>query len=129
MLAKTLPLLLLCACASTAQLPMADQPEFAEMAKPYARQLQAVGVTRVISPGSGAMVQLETGYGSVYVRYPLASDPLTFVLDIGPDGVRATAATFDSAKDRQILAALLPEAVRATAANNRLGWLHANPEH
>ena len=129
MLAKTLPLLLLCACASTAQLPMADQPEFAEMAKPYAQQLQAVGVTRLISPGSGAMVQLETGYGSVYVRYPLASDPLTFVLDIGPDGVRATAATFDSAKDRQILAALVPEAVRATAANNRLGWLHANPEH
>ena len=129
MLAKTLPLLLLCACASTAQLPMADQPEFAEMAKPYAQQLQAVGITRVISPGSGAMVHLETGYGSVYVRYPLASDPLTFVLDIGPDGVRAAAATFDSAKDRQILAALLPEAVRATAANNRLGWLHANPEH
>jgi hypothetical protein len=129
MLAKTLPLLLLCACASTAKLPMADQPEFAEMAKPYAQQLQAVGVTRVISPGSGAMVQLETGYGSVYVQYPLASDPLTFVMDIGPDGVRATAATFDPAKDRQILAALLPEAVRATAANNRLGWLHANPEH
>jgi hypothetical protein len=129
MLAKALPLLLLCACASTAQLPMADQPEFAEMAKPYAQQLQAVGVTRVISPGSGAMVQLETGYGSVYVQYPLASDPLTFVMDIGPDGVRATAATFDPAKDRQILAALLPEAVRATAANNRLGWLHANPEH
>ncbi len=129
MLAKTLPLLLLCACASTAQLPMADQPEFAEMAKPYAQQLQAVGVTRVISPGSGAMVQLETGYGSVYVQYPLASEPLTFVLDIGPDGVRATAATFDPARDRQILAALVPDAVRATTANNRLGWLHANPEH
>ena len=155
MLAKTLPLLLLCTCASTAQLPMADQPEFAEIAKPYAQELQAVGVTRVISLGSGAikqirswpvgqdecrstvllldvvhaMVQLETGYGSVYVRYPLVSDPLTFVLDIGPDGVRATAAAFDSAKGRQILAALLPEAMRATAANNRLGWLHANPEH
>ena len=108
---------------------MADQPEFAEMAQPYARQLQAVGVTRVISPGSGAMVRLETGYGSVYVRYPLASDPLAFVLDIRPDGVRVTAATFDRAKDGQILAALLPEAVRATATNNRLGWLHANPWH
>ncbi len=60
---------------------MADQPEFAEMARPYAQQLQAVGVTRVISPGSGAMVRLETGYGSVYVRYPSALDPLTFVLD------------------------------------------------
>jgi hypothetical protein len=127
MITKTLPLLLLCACASTAQLPMADQPEFAEMAQPYAQQLRAVGVTRVISPGSDAMVQLETGYGSVYVRYPLVSEPLTFVLDIGPDHLRAIAATFDRAKDGQVLAALVPEAVRATAANNRLGWLHANP--
>jgi hypothetical protein len=129
MLAKTLPLLLLCACASTAQQPMADQPEFAEMAQPYAQQLRAVGVTRVVSPGSGAMVRLDTGYGSVYVRYPPASHPLTFVLDIGPEGLRATAATFDRAKDGQILTALLPEAVRATAVNNRLGWLHANPWH
>src|ERR1700676_1107843 len=125
MIAKTLPLLVLCACV-TAQLPMADQPELADMARPYAEQLRAVGVTRMISPGNGAMVRLETGYGSVYVRSPLAADPLTFVLDIGPDGLRATAATFDPAKDRQILAALLPEAVRVTAANNRLGWLHAN---
>jgi hypothetical protein len=129
MLSKTLPLLLLCACASTARLPTADQPELAAMAKSYAQQLHAVGVTRVISPGSGSMVQLETGYGSVYVQYPLASDPLTFVLDIGPEGVRATAATFDPAKDRQMLAALLPEAVRVTAVNNRLGWLRANPEN
>jgi hypothetical protein len=129
MLAKTLPFLLLCACASTTQLPVADQPELAAMAKPYAEQLQAVGITRVISPGSGAMVQLETSYGSVYVRYPSASDPLAFVLDIGPDGLRATAATFDRAKDEQILAALVTEAVQATAVNNRLGWLHANPVH
>ena len=129
MLTKTLPLLVLCGCASTSQLFMADQPEFAEMAKPYARQLQAVGITRVISPGSRSMVQLETGYGSVYVRYPSASDPLAFVLDVGPDGLRATATTFDRAKDEKMLAALVPEAVRATAANNRLGWAHANPEH
>ena len=87
MLAKTLPLLLLCACASTAQLPTADQPELAQMAQPYAQQLQALGITRVISPGSGAMVQLETGYGSVYVRYPTVAEPLAFVLDIGPDGL------------------------------------------
>src|SRR5450631_13790 len=112
MIAKTLPLLLLCACASTAQLPMVVQPEFAGIAQPYTQQLQAVGVTRVISPGNGAMVRLETAYGSVYVRYPLASDPLTFVLDIGPDGLRASAATFDRAKDGQILAALVPGAVR-----------------
>jgi hypothetical protein len=129
MLAKPLPLLLLCACASTAQLPTADQPELARMAQSYAEQLQAVGITRVMSPGSGAMVQLETGYGAVYVRYPAAAQPSAFVLEIGPDGLLATAATFDRARDGQILAALLPEAVRVTAANNTLGWLRANPWH
>jgi hypothetical protein len=99
------------------------------MAQSYAEQLQAVGITRVISPGSGAMVHLETGYGAVYVRYPPAAQPSAFVLDIGPDGLLATAATFDRARDGQILAALLPEAVRVTAANNTLGWLRANPWH
>ena len=128
MLAKTLPLLLLGACASTAQLPTTDQPELAQMAQSYAQQLQAVDITRVISPGSGAMVRLETGYGPVYVRYP-AAEPLAFVLDIDPDGLKATAATFDRVRDAQILGALVPEAVRMTATNNRLGWLHANPWH
>ena len=99
------------------------------MAQSYAQQLQAVGITRVISPGTGAMVRLETGYGSVYVRYPAMAEPLAFVLDIGPHGVQASAATFDRARDGQILAALLPEAVRMTATNNRLGWMHANPWH
>src|SRR5947208_12882312 len=90
-LVKPLPLLLLCACASTAQLPTADQPELAQMAQPYAQQLQAVGITRVISPGSGAMVRLETGYGAVYVRFPAAAEPSAFVLDIDPNGLRAAA--------------------------------------
>ena len=99
------------------------------MAGPYARQLQAVGITRVISPGNGAMVRLETGYGPVYVRYPAAAEPLAFVLDIGPDGLQATAATFDRAKYGQMLSALMPEAVRVTAANNWSGWLRANPWH
>jgi hypothetical protein len=129
MLAKTLPLLLLSACATTAQQPMADQPELARIAQPYVRQLQAVGITRVISPGSGALVRLETGYGSVYVPYPAAMEPLAFVLDIGPAGVSATAATFDRAQDEQVLAVLVPQAVRVTAANNEVGWLHANPWH
>jgi hypothetical protein len=128
MLAKTLPLFLLCACASTAQLPTADRPELAQMAEPYSQQLQAVGITRMISPGSGAMVRLETGYGSVYVRYPAAAEPLAFVLAIGP-GLHATAATTDRAKFGHILAALVPEAVRETATNNRVGWLRANPWH
>ena len=129
MTAKMLPLLLLGACASTAQLPTADQPELAQMAQPYAQQLQAVGIARVISPGSGAMVRLETGYGPVYARYPAVAEPLAFVLDIGPDGVKATAATFDRIRDAQILAALVPEVVRMTATNNRFAWLRANPWH
>jgi hypothetical protein len=53
----------------------------------YAGQLQAVSITRIISPGSGAAVLLETGYGAVYVRYPAAVEPLAFVLNIGPYGL------------------------------------------
>ena len=60
---------------------------------------------------------------------PTVAEPSAFVLDIGPDRLRATAATFDRVRDGQILAALVPEAVRMTATNNRLGWLHANPWH
>jgi hypothetical protein len=127
MLARTLPLLLLCACASTPQLPSADQPEFADVAQPYARQLQALGISRIISPGSGAAVRLETGYGAVYVGYPPRVKPLAFVLNIGPDGLHATAERFDRVEDARILAALVPEAVRVTAANNWLGWQRANP--
>lgn len=129
MLARTLPLLLLCACASTAQLPTTDQPELAELAQPYAQQLQAVGITRMISPGGGAKVLLETGYGAVYVAYPAGAEPLAFVLDIGPDGLHATAGAVSRAKVGPMLAALVPEAVRVTAANNTSGWLRANPWH
>jgi hypothetical protein len=127
MLVRVLPLLLLCACASTAQLPTTDQPELAAAARPYAAQLQAVGITRMISPGGGATVRLETGYGVVYVAYPSAAPPLAFVLDIGPEGLHASADAFDRAKYAQLFPALVPEAVRLTAINNRLGWLHANP--
>ena len=131
MLAKMLPLFLLCACASTPLPPAAtaDQPELAGMTRPYAQQLQAVGVTRVISPGSGAMVRVETRNGPIYMRYPAGVEPLAFTLDFDSGDVRATAATFDRAKDGQILAALLPEAVRATDANNTLAWMRANPWH
>ena len=129
MLAKTLPVLLLCACASTAPLPLANQPELAQLAQSYVQELQAVGITRIFSPGNGAMVQLDTGYGAVYVRYPAGAEPLAFVLDIGPDGLQASATTFDRARDGQMLAALVPEAVRMTAANNQMGWLRANPWH
>lgn len=99
------------------------------MVLPYARQLQAEGITRVVSPGGAAMVLLETGYGPVYVQYPAAVKPLAFVLDFGPDGLQADAENFDPAEYARMLSALVPEAVRATAANNRLGWLRANPPY
>jgi len=108
---------------------MAEQPELARMAQPYVQQLQAVGITRVFSPGNGAMVRLDTGYGVVYVRYPAGVPPLAFVLDIDPDSLKASTATSDRASYEQVLAALMPEAVRLTAANNWMGWLRANPWH
>ena len=55
--------------------------------------------------------------------------PLAFELDIGADGVHAKAATFDPAAESQMLAVLVPEAVRMTATNNGFAWLRANPWH
>ncbi len=122
-----LPLVLLCACVSPMQIPTKDQPELAQLAQPYMPQLQAVGITRVISPGKGALVRLDTGYGSIYMPYPARADPVAFELDVGADGLRASGPTFDPVKDREVLAWLLPEAVRLTAAHNEIGWLLANP--
>jgi hypothetical protein len=62
------------------------------------------------------------------VRCPAAMEPLTFVLELGPDGLQAAAATFDRARDGTMLAALLP-AVRAADAGNTWAWLRANPWH
>ena len=129
MLSKSLPLLLLGACAATTPLPATDQPGLALLAQPYAQQLRDVGITRVISPGTRDMVRLETYYGPVYVRYPAGVPVVAFVVDVGPAGLQATAATFDRDQDQQLLAALVPDAVRVTAANNRLEWLRANPWH
>jgi hypothetical protein len=129
MLAKTVLLLMLGACVSTAPVSTVDQPALARLVEPYAAQLRAVGITRVISPGSGAMVRLDTAYGAVYAQYPAAAAPSTFELDIGPDALRASAATFDRARDARMLAALVPEAVRLTAANNNFASLRANPWH
>ena len=131
MLAKTLPLLLLCACAITptpSTPPTApDQPALARLAMPYADQLRSLGIERVSSPGGGAMVQLKTFYGAVYVRYPVGVQPLAFVLEIGAGGLKATSATFDEAKYRSVLSALLPQAMRETASSNRFEWARANP--
>jgi hypothetical protein len=129
MTARMLPLLLLCACASAAPPPATDQPVLVGMALPYARQLQAVGVTRVISPGNRAMVLLETAYGPVYVRYPAAAEPLAFVLEVGPEGLRASATALDRADYGKVISALVPDAVQAADINNRQGWLRANPWH
>src|SRR3954463_6756045 len=121
------PLLLLCGCASVGQIPTANQPELARLAQPYAPQLLAVGINRVVSPGNRGMVRLDTEYGAVYIPYPSTAEPVAFVLNVRPDGLSASAETFDRAKDERILAAIVPEAVRVTEANNGIAWLRANP--
>ena len=129
MLARLLPLLVLCACASTAPLPTADRPELARLVIPYADRLRAVGITRVVSPGSGAMVRLETLSGPVYVPYPRDVAPLAFVLDVDSEGVRAASSSSDLTVDARALAAILPVAIRETASNNVEQWIRANPWH
>src|SRR5450432_3178000 len=114
MLARILPPFLLCACATTAPLPMTEQPGLALLARPYAEQLRLVGITRVISPGNGAMVRLETSYGPVYVRYPSGSPDAAFALDVGTAGLQAASANFDRQQEEQMLATLLPQAARVT---------------
>jgi len=54
--------------------------------------------------------------------------PSAFVPDVGPDGVQASAATFNGERDGQILAALVPDALRVAAANNRMGWGSRQPQ-
>lgn len=127
MLARLLPLLVLCACATTSPLSAPEQPALARLAAPYAGQLRQIGITRLTSPGNGAMVRVDTFYGAVYVKYPLGVDTRAFMLEIGPDNVKAVSATIDEVQDKRVLAALMPEVVRTTEANNRLGWIRANP--
>jgi hypothetical protein len=127
LLTKALPLLLLAACAATVPLPTTEQPELALLLQSYAPQLRAVGITRLISPGMGAMVRLETYHGPVYVRYPAGVADVAFDAGIYPEGLQVTAATFSKDQYAPLLAALVPEAVRVTAANNSLEWIRANP--
>jgi len=129
MLARLLPLLLLCACASAAHFPEIEQPELSQLAKPYAQQLRAVGITRVVSAGSGAMVRLETLSGPVYIRYPHDVSPFAFVLEVDPEGLGASSMSFDRVRDARALAAILPAAIREAANNNSMQWLRANPWH
>jgi hypothetical protein len=129
MIAKTLPLLLLCACASTPPAPTQPQPELVQLAQPYAAQLRAVGITRLAVAGGGAMVQLETLSGPVYVRYPQNVPAVDFVLEIDADGLYAYELNFDKTRDAAVLDALVPQVIRATASNNELVWIHSNPWH
>jgi hypothetical protein len=131
MSARTLPrlalLLLLCACATA---PIGDapaQPELAALAAPYAADLRAAGVTRLVSRGSQAMVRLETRSGPVYVRYPPGAPSVAFAIDIDADRVRARSQSFDPARDQRALDALLPDAIRAATANDALVWIQRNP--
>ena len=129
MLAKPLVLILCCASAIAAPLRAADQPQLVQVVQPYAQQLRAEGITRVTSLGARDMVRLETQRGPVYVRYPADAPDVAFILEIGPTSVQASAATFDRQRDEKVLAALMPEALKVTAGNNRLEWLRANPWH
>ena len=129
MLAKPLALVLCCASAIAAPLPAGDQPQLVQLVQPYAQQLRAEGITRVPSLGARDMVRLETQRGPVYVRYPADAPDVAFILEIGPTSVQASAATFDRQRDEKVLAALMPEALKVTAGNNRLEWLRANPWH
>jgi len=129
MLAKPFALISCCASAIAAPLPATDQPQLVQLVQPYAQQLRAEGVTRVTSLGARDMVRLETRSGPVYVRYPAGAPDAAFILEIGPASMQASAATFDRQRDEQMLAALMPEALKVTAGNNRLEWLRANPWH
>lgn len=129
MLARNLALVLYCASAIAAPLPATEQPQLAQLVQPYVPQLRAEGVTRVTSLGSRGMVRLETQRGPVYVRYPADAPDVAFIVEIGPTGVHAIAETFDRQRDEKLLAALMPAALKVTAANNRLEWLRANPWH
>jgi hypothetical protein len=63
MLVKALPLLLLCACASTAQLPTADQPELARTAQPIRPATASSGYHPHDLAGERRHGALETSYG------------------------------------------------------------------
>jgi hypothetical protein len=127
MLARAFPLLFLSACASAPPVPMPAQPDLAALARPYAQQLQAVGITRLTATAGNSMVELTTLSGPVYVRYPKDVPAFAFELDVGPDGVRAFSTGFDKTRDAAVLNSILPQAIRATATNNAQVWIHSNP--
>ncbi len=120
-------LALLGACASTQPLRAPEQPALAVLAMPYAPDLRALGITRLVSPGGGALVRLETAWGAVYVPFPRDVPPVAFELAIDEAGVRAAAVSFDAERDARVLASLMPVVFRETASNNTMQWWRANP--
>jgi hypothetical protein len=127
MLARVFPSLFLCACASAPPAPMPAQPDLATLARPYAQDLRAVGITHLMATAGNSMVELTTLSGPVYVRYPKDVPVVAFELDIDPDGVRAFGTGFDKDRDATALNSILPQAIRATATNNAQVWIHSNP--
>jgi hypothetical protein len=117
----------LCACATTVPPTLPDQPTLAPVVQPYADSFRSLGITNVTSPGSGAMLRMETGYGDVFIRYPAGIQPMAFVVDIGPKGVRVRSESLDQAQFSALFAAFAPEAIRVTTANNSFMWYRANP--
>jgi hypothetical protein len=118
---------LLGACASTPPFDAPEQPALAALAMPYAPDLRALGITRLVSPGGGALVRLETAWGAVYVPYPRDVPPVAFELSIDEGGMRAAAGSFDADRDARVLASLMPAVFRETASNNTIQWWRANP--
>lgn len=99
------------------------------MAARYVDALRAVGITRMSSSATSPMVELDTYYGTVYIRYPADMQPVAFVLELRNGWLSASAPSFDAARDQRTLAALVPEAVRVTIGSNDLGYARANPWH
>jgi hypothetical protein len=130
MFARILILLLLFplgACAPTVPLTLPDQPGLVQVVQPYADRFRSLGITSVTSPGSGAMLRLETGYGDVLIRYPAGIPPMAFVVDVDAASLRVRSESLDNAQFGALFAAFAPEAMRVTAANNVFGWDRANP--
>ena len=118
----------LAACATAPAPPMHAEPRLATLAASYADALRSVGITRILSPGNGALVRLDTFYNAVYIRYPAGMAPRAFELDVADDGLKAAAAEpFDDAAYRRLFDVLVPDAVRETSANNAFEWMRANP--
>ena len=113
-----------------------------------ADRVQAL-IDRGVTPGLGTVLVGDDGPSANYVSMKHRDCE---ALGLAPDKVRLTLAgvggAFGGREDLSMhvhacllamhtgslyganaIAALVPEALRVTAANNRLGWMRANPQH